>query len=91
MSEQLPFCFCLLMLESVKQSIKKYDEVYSYRSCIWYFVFSTVVVWNISEFRQSIPIFHTYTNWYDLIDSVTDVEVYGQVLYIFCAAIFWLD
>jgi NADH:ubiquinone oxidoreductase subunit 6 (subunit J) len=25
--------------------------------------------------------FHTYTNWYDLIDSVTDVEVYGQVLY----------
>jgi NADH:ubiquinone oxidoreductase subunit 6 (subunit J) len=25
--------------------------------------------------------FNTYRNWYDLIDSVADVEVYGQILY----------
>lgn len=24
---------------------------------------------------------NTYQNWYDLIDSISDVEVYGQVLY----------
>jgi len=24
---------------------------------------------------------NTYQNWYDLIDSVCDIEVYGQVLY----------
>jgi hypothetical protein len=55
MSEQLPFCFfAIMMLESKLNNLsKKYDEVYSYRSCIWYFFFSTVVVWNISEFRQN--------------------------------------
>lgn len=25
--------------------------------------------------------FNKYQNWYDLIDSITDIEVYGQVLY----------
>jgi hypothetical protein len=43
---------------------------------------------------KSIPgqfYFHTYTNWYDLIDSVTDVEVYGQVLYTYFVLQFWLQ
>ena len=28
-----------------------------------------------------ITILNTYQNWYDLIDSINDVEIYGQVLY----------
>jgi hypothetical protein len=48
-------------------------------------LFLVPLLYGISvNFDNTIPdsfYFHTYTNWYDLIDSVTDVEVYGQVLY----------
>jgi hypothetical protein len=72
-----------MMLESKLNNLSKNTMKYIPIGLVFgTLFFSTVVVWNISEFRQYHTdsfYFHTYTNWYDLIDSVTDVEVYGQV------------
>jgi NADH-quinone oxidoreductase subunit J len=85
------FLFAIMMLESKLNNLSKntmkyipiglvFGTLFFYRCCMEYQWISII------HTRQFY--FHTYTNWYDLIDSVTDVEVYGQVLYIFCAAIF---
>ena len=42
--------------------------------------FSSGIKGNINLFTQN-----NYTNWYDLLDSTSDVEVYGQVLYSYFA------
>jgi hypothetical protein len=57
-----------------------------YIPIVLYLVFFLVpLLYGISVNFDIIHTRQPYTNWYDLIDSVTDVEVYGQVL--FCAAI----
>ena len=33
------------------------------------------------NFNSDIFYLNKYQNWYDLVDSITDVEVYGQLLY----------
>jgi NADH:ubiquinone oxidoreductase subunit 6 (subunit J) len=81
------FLFAIMMLESKLNNLSKNTMKYIPIGLVFGIFFSTVVVWNISEFRQN-PYrqfyFHTYTNWYDLIDSVISVSF----IHIFCAAIF---
>jgi NADH-quinone oxidoreductase subunit J len=81
------FLFAIMMLESKQINLS--------RNAIKYFpvgiVFSLgllVPLLNIinNTFEDSSFIFssfylNNYTNWYDLIDSTNDVNVYGQILY----------
>jgi NADH:ubiquinone oxidoreductase subunit 6 (subunit J) len=81
------FLFAIMMLESKLNNLSKNTMKYIPIGLVFGTLFLVPLLYGISvNFDNPYP-FSYYTNWYDLIDSVTDVEVYGQVLYIFCAAI----
>ena len=80
------FLFAILMLESkltdLSRNVMKYIPV----GFIFGIVFLFPQLRKISKtFNKNIDydLFYqnNYQNWYDLTDSTTDVEVYGQVLY----------
>jgi NADH-quinone oxidoreductase subunit J len=80
------FLFAIMMLESkltdLSRNVMKYIPV-GFIFCI---VFLFPQLLEISKnFNKNIDydLFYqnNFQNWYDLIDSTTDVEVYGQVLY----------
>ena len=80
------FLFAIMMLES--KSINLSRNIIKYVPVGFFFViFLLIPILNeiSSEFHNNIFInsfyLNKYQNWYDLIDSTTDVEVYGQVLY----------
>ena len=80
------FLFAIMMLES--KSINLSRNLIKYIPVGFFFVvFLLLPVFNeiSSQFSNNIFIdsmyLNKYQNWYDLIDSITDVEVYGQVLY----------
>jgi len=80
------FLFAIMMLESklsdLSKNVMKYAPVG--------FVFGAVLLFPIlseilNNFEKNIYFnslyLNKFQNWYDLVDSITDVEVYGQVLY----------
>lgn len=80
------FLFAIMMLESksvnLDKNITKYVPVGLFFLIFLFIPLSNEVLYNFNEniFTNSFY-FNSYQNWYDLIDSVTDVEVLGQVLY----------
>lgn len=80
------FLFAIMMLES--KSIQLSRNIMKYVPVGFFFVlFLLIPLLNeiSSQFDSNIITnsfyLNKYQNWYDLVDSITDVEVYGQVLY----------
>ena len=80
------FLFSIMMLESKlvnlsRNSLKYLPIGFIFGSFLLIFLFFEIAT-NF-EYNYSYNDFHwnIYQNWYDLIDSLNDVEVYGQVLY----------
>jgi NADH-quinone oxidoreductase subunit J len=80
------FLFAIMMLES--KSIHLSRNIMKYVPVGFFFVlFLLLPLLNeiSSQFNNNITInsfyLNKYQNWYDLVDSITDVEVLGQVLY----------
>jgi NADH-quinone oxidoreductase subunit J len=80
------FLFAIMMLEAKAVDLSK--NVTKYLPVGFFFIiFLLVPLMNeiTSQFNDSIIdksfYLNNYQNWYDLIDSISDVEVYGQVLY----------
>jgi NADH:ubiquinone oxidoreductase subunit 6 (subunit J) len=76
------FLFAIMMLESKLNNLSKNTMKYIPIGLVFGTLFLVPLLYGISVNFDNNPYgqfyFHTYTNWYDLIDSV-DVEVYGQV------------
>ena len=45
------------------------------------FFFREISIHFKNNYNSNYLYLNTYQNWYDLIDSINDVEIYGQVLY----------
>jgi NADH-quinone oxidoreductase subunit J len=80
------FLFAVMMLESKSIDLSKNLMKYLPAGFL-FFIFLFIPLLNEirSQFNDNILensfYLNNYQNWYDLIDSITDVEVYGQVLY----------
>lgn len=80
------FLFAVMMLDAKLQNLAR--NIFRYLPLSFFFAlgfllpvlyqFSLIVQKNSSWFSQA-----SYTNWYDLLDSTSDVEVYGQILYLY--------
>lgn len=75
-----------MMLESKLSNFSKNSIKYFPVGIIFGSIFLILLFYEISLFFESnynLNYFYLniYQNWYDLIDSTHDVEVYGQVLY----------
>lgn len=80
------FLFAIMMLESKFSDLSKNVLIYISIGTVFGVALLLFILLTISEnFRFSIfsdsLYLDNYQNWYDLIDSTTDVEAYGQVLY----------
>lgn len=78
------FLFAIMMLESKLTDLSK--NVMKYISIAVLFGIILVLLFISDIFDAFDTIFsdsylNIYQNWYDLTDSTTDIEVYGQVLY----------
>jgi NADH-quinone oxidoreductase subunit J len=80
------FLFAIMMLESKLNDLSRNSTKYITMGPIYGFFLLVPVLNNIFVHFQNnydSKSFHLniYQNWYDLADSVNDVEVYGEVLY----------
>ena len=78
------FLFAVMMLDAKLQNLTR--NVFRYLPVGFLFAlgFLVPVLYQLSfGVNESTSLFiqSSYTNWYDLLDSTSDVEVYGQVLY----------
>jgi NADH-quinone oxidoreductase subunit J len=80
------FLFAIMMLESKLSNLSR--NMMKYVPVGFLFGFFLLIpllsqIW--SQYDQNVYsdsfYFNNYQNWYDLIDSTSDIEVYGQVLY----------
>ena len=75
-----------MMLESKLNNLSKNRMKYVPVGFVFGICFLVPLLFGISETFEQNPYMDSfyvnhYTNWYDLVDSITDVEVYGRVLY----------
>lgn len=81
------FLFSVMMLEFKLNNLKKNSFFYLPVSVFFAIFFVAPIVYEILMQFDTNPYPNTffmtnyYQNWYDLIDSVSDIETYGQVLY----------
>lgn len=81
------FLFSIMMLETKLNNLSKSTMKYLPIAFIFGFLFliplsyEFLTFFNSNLFLDQSFYQNTYVNWYDLIDSVTDIQVYGQVLY----------
>lgn len=81
------FLFSVMMLESKQRNLSKNSIKYMPLSVLFAICFLLPLFYEISlafSLFIELNLFDTnssYINWYDLIDSISDVEVYGRVLY----------
>ena len=78
------FLFAIMMLDAKLQNLAR--NVFRYLPLGFLFAlgFLIPVLYQLSfEVQEKIHLLvqNNYVNWYDLLDSISDVEVYGQVLY----------
>lgn len=78
------FLFAVMMLDAKLQNLTR--NVFRYLPVGFFFAlgFLVPVLYQLSSGVNegtSLFIQSSYTNWYDLLDSTSDVEVYSQVLY----------
>lgn len=80
------FLFVIMMIDTksinLSKNVMKYIPV-----GLVFFIFFLIPVLNLifdhfnTNFLTNSFYFNKYQNWYDIVDSVSDVEAYGQVLY----------
>lgn len=80
------FLFAVMMLETKIVNLASNKMKYIPVGFLFAIVLLIPLLYEISNqliefFYCDVFYFNKYQNWYDLIDSITDVEVYGQVLY----------
>lgn len=79
------FLFAIMMLEYKFSNLSKNVMKYLPIGTIFSIVLLLFIIYEISvNFEKNLFdnfYLNKYQNWYDLIDSITDVEVYGQILY----------
>lgn len=78
------FLFAVMMLNSKKTNLARSSMKYLPTGLFIGLSFLIPVVYQLSNHFKNIDlnfVNNFNVNWYDLIDSVTDIEVYGQVLY----------
>jgi NADH-quinone oxidoreductase subunit J len=80
------FLFAIMMLESKLSNLSKNSMKYAPIGFIFGILLLFPLVHAIlNHFNSSLPsesfYFNIFRNWYDLIDSTTDVEIFGQILY----------
>jgi NADH-quinone oxidoreductase subunit J len=80
------FLFAIMMLESKLNNLSKNVIKYVPAAFLLSLFLLTFLLFEIfNQYNENIYsngfYLSSYQNWYDLISSVTDIEVYGQVLY----------
>lgn len=80
------FLFAIMMLEAKFMDLSRNSLKYLPIGMVFGFSFLILLLNEVNSTFELNPydnfsLINKYQNWYDLIDSVTDVEVYGQVLY----------
>ena len=80
------FLFSIMMLESKlnnlsKNSIKYLPVGFVFGSGLLIFLFYEISISFENSYTSNYFYLNIYQNWYDLIDSINNAEVYGQVLY----------
>lgn len=80
------FLFSIMMLESKlnnlsKNSMKYVPVGFVFSFFLLIFFFREISIHFKNNFDSNYFYLNTYQNWYDLVDSINDVEIYGQVLY----------
>lgn len=80
------FLFAIMMLEAKFMDLSRNSLKYLPIGMVFGLSFLILLLNEVNSTFESSPynnfsLLNKYQNWYDLIDSVTDVEVYGQVLY----------
>lgn len=80
------FLFAVMMLEAKFSDLSRNVMQYLPIGIVFGLGFLSVTIYEVNIKFEENPYYNsfflnTYQNWYDLADSATDVEVYGQVLY----------
>lgn len=75
------FLFAVMMLDAKLQNLSRNLFKYMPIGFLFGLGFLIPVIYQVNLETNNSENTVFYTNWYDLIDSTTDVEVYGQVLY----------
>ena len=80
------FLFAVMMLESKLKNLSKNSMKYAPVGFVFSFfllipLLREISIHFVNNYDNNYFYLNIYQNWYDLIDSITDVEVYGQVLY----------
>lgn len=78
------FLFAIMMLDAKLQNLARNVSKYLPIGFLFALSFLIPVLYKLLyevQAKTSLLGLHSYVNWYDLLDSITDVEVYGQVLY----------
>lgn len=82
-------CFVIICFNNVRNKIKKFIKRFSEILSFWsiyyrcfFFQLVSLVSKNFSSNSYSNNFsFNSYFDWYGKLDSITDLEVYGQLLY----------
>lgn len=80
------FLFAVMMLESKQNNLAKNLIKYLPLGTVFGLFFFSQLFYKVTSYFKVVPYldcfyFNKYQNWYDLIDSLNEVEVFGQVLY----------
>ena len=80
------FLFSIMMLESKLSNLSRNTMKYLPVGFLFGILLISPLLREVSiffgeNFNSDIFYLNKYQNWYDLVDSITDVEVYGQLLY----------
>ena len=80
------FLFAVMLLESKFNNLSKNKIKYIPVGLVFSILLLTPLVMNINLNFTTTYNFHSiylniYQNWYDLVDSIRDVQVYSQILY----------
>lgn len=83
------FLFAIMMLEfklenivksPIKNLSKKWYMLFTFLLIIFFLLAQTKWIFKENLYSNTFYV-NQYQNWYDLIDSTTDIYVYGQILY----------
>lgn len=82
------FLFAIMMLESKLNDLAKNVMKYAPIGFIFAIIFLVPLIreikgnfWDEDSYSPDSFYLNTFQNWFDLIESIADVEVYGKVLY----------
>lgn len=79
------FLFAIMTLESklidLSRNVVKYISISVFFAVVLVLLFINEIRKRVFYDTFNFSYLNNYQNWYDLTDAVTDIEVYGQVLY----------